>query len=170
MNFIVIEGIDGCGKTFLCKKLAKENDWVYIKTPPKSISSKIKCKTELEELNRYKKGLLFNAKIIEKKLAKGKTIICDRYYGTYLVDCARLGEKLDFDLEKVLPKPTKIIHLIASWETIVKRLKKRRIRSELENDLISDKRAYERLVGEFRKLGYEERKNESLDQIINLVN
>ncbi len=159
MALIVFEGVDGSGKTFLAKKFAKENNWVYIKTPPKFLSVKLKCKTELDELNRYKKGLLINAKIIQKKLSKGKTIVCDRYYGSYLTDCIRLGIKPEERIEKILPKPIQTILLIASWETILKRLKKRRVRSIFENKLIADKKVYDLAVREFKKLGYEEWEN-----------
>jgi thymidylate kinase len=158
MTLIVFEGMDGSGKTFLCKKLAKEKGWVYLKTPPKS-PSKIKCKNELEELERYKKGLLLNSKIIQKKLALGKTVVCDRYYGTYIVDCALLGVKPTLNAKEIIA-PTKVIHLVASWETIVKRLKQKKKLSELEERIMLDKKVYEKVLGEFRELGYEEKGNE----------
>ena len=155
MDLLVFEGIDGCGKTFLCKKLAKQNNWVYLKTPP----SKGKCRTEEEELSRYEKGLLLNAKTIKEELSKGKTVICDRYFGTYLVDCALLGVKPKLS-GKELPLPTKTIHLVASWKTIKKRLKKKRNLSSLEKKLINDEKVYNLVLSEFRKLGYEEMENE----------
>lgn len=158
VELIVYEGIDGVGKTYMCKKLAKKNNWVYVKTPSRAMY-KIKCKGEMELLARYGTALLLNANKIQKLLISGKTVICDRYYGTYLVDCALLGVSSDRLFDIVLPKPTKVIHLVADWEVVIERLKKKKILSEFEKKIISDKKAYEKVVKEFKKLGYEEQTN-----------
>jgi len=148
MSFIVYEGADGVGKTFTCKKLSKKNKWFYLKTPP----FKKKCKNPKEELDNYIVGLLLNSFTIREKLAQGKTVICDRYYSTYLVDCALLGEKPLPWLKEYLPVPDKEVLLTAPWEVVVKRLKRKRKRSDLENEIIKDEKVYRKVEKKFRKV------------------
>ncbi len=149
-KLIVVEGADGVGKTYLCKKLAKEKGWFYLKCPPK-VLSKIKCKTSGEELLRYFDGLMINSITIQKKLSLGKTVICDRYYITFLVDLSLAGVKVNTSaLLKYLPKPNKTILLEEKYEIVVERLKKKKNRSELEEEIIKDKRVYDKVVKLFR--------------------
>jgi len=151
-RLIVVEGADGVGKTFLCKKLAKKNNWFYLKTPPTSLL-RIKCKNPREELFRYLAGLILNAITIRKKFNLGKTVICDRYYLTLLVDLSLLKIKLDTSaLENILPKPNKIILLKGDYETIASRLKRKKKKSELENKIIKDKQTYLIIVKLFTKM------------------
>lgn len=151
-KLIVVEGADGVGKTYLCKKLAKEKGWYYLKTPPKELS-KIKCKNSIEELTRYLDGLMLNSITIRKKLSQRKTIICDRYYITFLVDLELAGIKLDVSsFVSLLPKPDKVILLEEKYETVVERLKRKKCISPLEEEIISNEKVYTRIVHLFRKL------------------
>ncbi|VVB75351.1 Thymidylate kinase [uncultured archaeon] len=150
-RLIVVEGADGVGKTFLCKKLAKQNNWFYIKTPPTCLL-KTKCKNPREELFRYLEGLMLNAIVIRKRLNRGETVICDRYYLTLLVDLSLLRIKLDTSaLENFLPKPNKIILLEEDYETVALRLKRKKKKSKLENKIIKDKQTYVNVVKLFTK-------------------
>ena len=151
-KLIVVEGADGVGKTYLCKKLAKEKGWFYLKTPPKMLS-KIKCKNPKEELLRYLDGLILNSVTIQKKLSSGKTVICDRYYITFLVDLKLEG--INLDVSKILtflPKPNQTILLEEKYSVVVERLKQKKNKSKLEKEIISDKKVYDNVVNLFREM------------------
>jgi thymidylate kinase len=151
-KLIVVEGADGVGKTYLCKKLAKEKGWFYLKTPPK-VLSKIKCKTPEEELIRYLDGVILNSITIQKKLSSKKTVICDRYYITFLVDLKLARINLDVSkLLTFLPKPNQTILLEEKYGVVVERLKQKKNKSKLEKEIIDDKKMYDKVVKLFREM------------------
>ena len=97
--FIVLEGIDGCGKTTIANLIAKHLDKVVITKEPtlqtsagKKIHAILQHKqpapSSLQMQKLYISDRVAHTKKIEAALAKGKTVICQRYalstfaYGT----------------------------------------------------------------------------------------
>ena len=86
--FIVFEGIDGSGKSSVCKRLAKEFDNVVVTAEP--TESKIGMLIRTMDISRETEALLFVADRadhtvqIKKWVDEGKIVICDRYYASTL--------------------------------------------------------------------------------------
>jgi thymidylate kinase len=86
--FIVFEGIDGSGKSSVCKRLAKELENVVITAEP--TDSKIGMLIRTMDVSRETEALLFVADRadhtvqIKKWVDDGKIVICDRYYASTL--------------------------------------------------------------------------------------
>jgi len=86
--FIVFEGIDGSGKSSVCKRLAKELDNVVVTAEP--TESKIGMLIRTMDVSRETEALLFVADRadhttqIKKWMEEGKIVICDRYYASTL--------------------------------------------------------------------------------------
>ncbi|MFW6121242.1 MAG: dTMP kinase [Petrotogales bacterium] len=116
--FIVIEGIDGTGKTTVSKILHnKINNSILTKTPNNSqIRDILFSNNDLPNQADYH---LFMAdmydvdyNIVRPNLSDGNTVICDRwYYSTHIYQLGELRENTDFtepDILVVLDIPIKI--------------------------------------------------------------
>ena len=96
-KFIVIEGLDGCGKSTQIQRLAenlrKRGEKVYITAEPTEFETGgylRRILAESQEKNMYLQAALFLADRLEhvthpefgiqKYLNEGYTVICDRYY------------------------------------------------------------------------------------------
>lgn len=85
---IVLEGIDGSGKSTVGKLLAEINKGIYYPTPPKSFQSKKEqidmFASNKEHYNFYLKAIKFASEEI-KLLNQNQLIIIDRYWLTTYV-------------------------------------------------------------------------------------
>ena len=87
-GFVVLEGIDGCGKSSVSKLLAKRlgSKAVLTREPTDSWLGQAVRKGDAKKVSPYTDALLFMAdraqhtSEIRKLLAKGRTVVCDRYY------------------------------------------------------------------------------------------
>lgn len=87
-RFIVIEGIDGCGKSSVAARIAESmgDKTVLTREPTDSWIGKAVRKGEQGEVSPYLDTLLFMADRaqhtleIAKHMEEGRTVICDRYY------------------------------------------------------------------------------------------
>ncbi len=87
-RFIVIEGIDGCGKSSVAAKVAESlgDDAVLTREPTDSWIGKAVREGEKGEASPYLDALLFMADRaqhtleVAKLIEDGKTVVCDRYY------------------------------------------------------------------------------------------
>lgn len=87
-RFIVIEGIDGCGKSSVAARIAESmgDKTVLTREPTDSWIGKAVRKGERGEVSPYLDTLLFMADRaqhtleIAKHMEEGRTVICDRYY------------------------------------------------------------------------------------------
>ena len=86
--FIVFEGIDGSGKSSVCKRLAKEFDNAVVTAEP--TDSEIGMLIRTMDVSRETEALLFVAdradhtQRIRKWVDEGRIVICDRYYASTL--------------------------------------------------------------------------------------
>ncbi len=103
-TFIVIEGIDGSGKTTLAKRLAGSRDVWLTAEPTKGKLGSMLRSGELGEIPPAAEALLFAADRavhtaeIDSELEKGRWVICDRYAGsTVAYQSASMGDSADWD-------------------------------------------------------------------------
>lgn len=90
--FIVLEGIDGCGKSTIAKLLAKKLNVWSTKEPTPGLQKRIEAaRSKLSVLDMQKLYIadrIAHTNKIKAALVKGKTVICQRYalstfaYGT----------------------------------------------------------------------------------------
>ena len=86
--FVVLEGIDGCGKSTAAKMLVRRlgKPAVLTREPTDSWIGRAVKKQETPEISPYRDALLFMADRaqhtieISKLLARGKLVVSDRYY------------------------------------------------------------------------------------------
>jgi len=106
--FVVIEGIDGSGKTTVAKKLAEEfsklGRKVYVTYEPTDTKYGMVVKECVDFGDPFMITLAFaldralHTHEIRKKISEGYDVICDRYfYSTLAYEGAMLSEKMDLD-------------------------------------------------------------------------
>ncbi|AGI47157.1 thymidylate kinase [Thermoplasmatales archaeon BRNA1] len=104
-RFIVLEGIDGSGKTTLAKRLAADagDAWVTFEPTDGKIGSALRS-GEYGDIPPAAEALLFAADRsihtaeIAKALDGGRWVICDRYMGsTVAYQSASMGDSADWD-------------------------------------------------------------------------
>ena len=103
-KFIVLEGVDGSGKTTLAKRLAQGRDAWLTAEPTKGVLGAMLRSGELGDIPPAAEALLFAADRavhtaeIEAELEKGRWVICDRYAGsTVAYQSASMGDAADWD-------------------------------------------------------------------------
>lgn len=153
----VIEGVDSCGKTTICKELSKRNKWIYISTPSgifkKHIRQIERLKDNYLSFIYFLSSVFHTSYLIRKEIEKKNIIICDRYYPTLKAYSKAINMFQDFINLKKLPiiKPTKIIHLYVDYQKIKERLEHKKNCSLDELLIIKNKKFYNDLVREYRK-------------------
>lgn len=109
-RFIIIEGRDGIGKTFLINNLSKrlesQNiDFISVREPGGTpIGEALReCTKKYDDIGKLAQVQLFNASriilfkdVIEKALMEGKTVICDRNFLSTIVYEEVLGDEVKF--------------------------------------------------------------------------
>jgi len=158
--FIVFEGVEGCGKSYQCKKLynnLKKNkaDVILTREPGGTRSSELIRNLILkdyfnkkikEKFDKYTDTLLYLAarnEHIKNKIKPGsykkKIIICDRFTDSTIAYQVH-GKKVDQNFitnihKKILDgiKPNLVFILKVSIDTAKKRLKKRKTKNRYDN-------------------------------------
>ena len=158
--FIVFEGVEGCGKSYQCKKLynnLKKNkaDVILTREPGGTRSSELIRNLILkdyfnkkikEKFDKYTDTLLYLAarnehikNKIKPALNKKKIIICDRFTDSTIAYQV-YGKKVDLNFitnihKKILDgiKPNLVFILKVSSDSAKKRLKKRKIKNRYDN-------------------------------------
>ncbi|MEK6860678.1 MAG: dTMP kinase [Nanoarchaeota archaeon] len=131
-KFIVLEGLDGSGKTTIAKRLAEVAGATYFRTPGddfKPVRSYVDNGTPPETKLFYYLSTVFDAskKIDEER--KNRPVVCDRYiWSSFVPHSTFYGEDLDF-LERLfshftdrLVKPDHTIFLDVSAQEQLARL------------------------------------------------
>tara|TARA_B100000902_G_scaffold388667_1_gene434661 strand:- start:1459 stop:2103 length:645 start_codon:yes stop_codon:yes gene_type:complete len=158
--FIVFEGVEGCGKSYQCKKLfqklkKKRIDVLLTREPGGTKSSELIRnlilkdyfnKSTKDKFDKYTDTLLYlaarNEHIINKinpALNKKKIVICDRFTDSTLAYQV-YGKKVDINFinnihKKILGKlkPNLVFVLKVSKKSSKERLKKRRTKNRYDN-------------------------------------
>ncbi|MDB9485730.1 hypothetical protein PN492_04075 [Dolichospermum circinale CS-537/01] len=104
-SFIVIEGLDGSGKSTISELLVQSIDnSILYKTPPheyKTIREYVdNSGNKYSELYYYLSGVFYASTQIQKFLKEGKTVVCDRYYYTTFTAYSYLLESTFIDFWK----------------------------------------------------------------------
>ncbi len=101
-GFVVVEGIDGCGKSSVTKALARMlgDRAVLTREPTNSWIGRAVRKGTDQKISPYTDALLFMAdrsihtQDIDRKVSKGKLVISDRYYHSTIAYQAAFLEKV----------------------------------------------------------------------------
>ncbi len=101
-GFVVVEGIDGCGKSSVTKALARRlgDRAVLTREPTNSWIGRAVRKGTDQKISPYTDALLFMAdrsihtQDIDRKVSKGKLVISDRYYHSTIAYQAAFLEKV----------------------------------------------------------------------------
>jgi dTMP kinase len=142
--FIVIEGMDGVGKTTITKLLAKSLNAITYKIPPLELNS---IRDTIDNSNKYAKffyylsATYYTSWNIQLSIKAGKSVVCDRYYQTTLsayddevVNLVKREQIID-----KLYKPDFCFLLTVSEEERIKRLNSRGYLSNDDIESIDNK-------------------------------
>jgi thymidylate kinase len=173
-RILVVEGVDGCGKTTACRALSRRNGWKYARTPVGVFKEHI---NDIERLgdhalaySYFVSALLNTSYLIKKDVDALRTVICDRYLQTLSVYFEAIGYRQEFIDTNKLPilRADITVHLYVDYERILERLGKKRALSVDETRLRSDRGFYERLVAGYRReCGIEvDATDLSIDQVV----
>ncbi len=123
--FIVLEGIDCCGKSTVASLLAKQTNSVLYKTPPKNI---VKERDEIDasaspidHYRFYLKGIKTASREIWNLIASGRNVICDRYWLTTHVYHTVMGVSVDINDFSSITLPNLTVLLLVSTNVQTKR-------------------------------------------------
>lgn len=147
--YIIIEGIDGCGKTTLIKNLEErlqgtETPYVITGEPTRgNYGSRIRQQAKARTLTPEDEVFLFTAdreqhveNFLTPQLKKEQIILQDR---SYLTTAAYQSHFENYSIDKILkinefaPKPDLVIYLNISVETALKRIQTRQISESFED-------------------------------------
>jgi len=104
--FIVLEGLDGAGKSEVSKLLASSIDACIYRTPPaeykqiRSLVDSAGCKRA--QFHYYISGVFYASAKIKELVSQGHSVICDRYYYSTLSYFSDLPESKSIDTSNFL--------------------------------------------------------------------
>ena len=124
--FVVLEGIDGVGKSTVTRIVAETLGFVPYATPPKEYMER-RREIDLngspqEKFNFFRDGVLVAATEIRQLISEGKSVICDRYWMTTYVYHKVIGVQVTEEGFANLLQPDLTILLTASPEHQLQRL------------------------------------------------
>lgn len=124
--FIVLEGIDGVGKSTVTHLVAAALNFVPYATPPKEYMER-RREIDLngspqQKFNFFRDGVVVAAMEIGQLLSAGKSVICDRYWMTTYVYHKVIGVQVTEEDFASLLQPDLTVLLTASPEHQLQRL------------------------------------------------
>lgn len=157
--FIVLEGLDGCGKSTVARLLAERLDARLLKTPPFELDDIRGRIDDLLQGSRLGRPLFYAAMTawvadqVRRNLDEGRNTVCDRYYISTLAYAVARGDVLPpSEVHRHLLPPTVTFFLDARAE--VRRHRMNRRRRLLREDGLSTEPIFEaRLRDAFRVHG-----------------
>lgn len=124
--FVVLEGIDGVGKSTVTRLVAELLGFVAYATPPKGYMER-RREIDLngspeQKFNFFREGVVVASEEIKNLLGDGKSVICDRYWMTTYVYHKVIGVTVtEEDFASIL-QPDLTVLLTASPEHQLQRL------------------------------------------------
>ncbi len=154
-KFIVLEGIDGAGKTTVSKSLARKIGAKFICTPPPGFSATRRIIDANAKITSrflfYLSSVVYTSELIEEWIKKNH-VICDRYFISTIAYHNALGLKLSFDLNKMhLFKPDATFFLELRDENERQRRLKERKKYTNTDALLEDEKIRNKLITEYQK-------------------
>jgi len=154
-KLIVVEGIDGTGKTTVAHRLARAIGGKYIRTPPPPFDSARQYVDKQGSLDTrflfYLCSVSYASDVIRRELTR-RDVVCDRYLGSTIAYHRALGLRLDWNMEELtLVAPDYAFLLEVSDESErMKRIRRRR-RITAGDRLLEDEQLRKRMVSEFER-------------------
>jgi dTMP kinase len=124
--FVVLEGIDGVGKSTVTRLVAEMLGFVPYATPPKEYMER-RREIDLngspqQKFNFFRDGVIVAADEIKQLILEGKSVVCDRYWMTTYVYHKVIGVQVaEHDFINLL-QPNLTVLLTASPEHQLQRL------------------------------------------------
>lgn len=124
--FIVLEGVDGVGKSTVTRLVSEILDFVAYATPPKEYMER-RREIDLngspqQKFKFFRDGVIVAATEIRQLLSTGKSVICDRYWMTTYVYHKVIGVQVSEDDFAYLLQPDLTVLLTVSPEYQLQRL------------------------------------------------
>jgi dTMP kinase len=142
-SFITVDGVDGVGKTTICKTIAEATGAYYFKSPSSPFNDMRATVDKIADpLTRYffyRAATQHDSRVIRELLAQGKSVICDRYiYSTYAYHMAMDKQLANiFEMTGLLTPDFRFL-LTASaevrWQRIAERFTDQSYDKHLERD------------------------------------
>jgi len=155
--FIVLEGIDGVGKTTVARLLADQLDAEYVSTPTNPFSQIRLSIENMREINvrfhYYLCAVICSAPAIRKLLVQ-KPVVCDRYIASTIAYHRAMEVEMNhIDLQNLpIVAPSHAFLLVANDETRKKRIADREVPSAHDYVLERDHSLLKRVELEFYRL------------------
>ncbi len=152
--FIVIEGMDGSGKTTIAHKLSQQIHAKFFHTPPPGFTS---FRHHIDDTAEIKSRFLFylcsvayaSAAITE--ILNNRSVVCDRYIVSTVAYHRALGIDLNWNFDELkLAKPNHTFFLHVDDQVRRRRLAQRKKTSDSDR-LLEDAVFSGKLLAEFRK-------------------
>lgn len=158
-KFIVVEGVDGSGKSTICNWISQNYDYKKYKSignPFANVKNHFSPdKVTIQERFSFLCGeAINNSFIIKENTIKNQHIIFDRYYYSTIVYCESLepGITDEFDyLFNKLPKPDLVLFVDVNYKTMMNRLSNRDEITFIEQKF-SEQDKFEILKRNYRKI------------------
>ncbi len=139
--FIVIEGIDGCGKSTLVNLLASKLKFHLLKSPPDELSD-VRGLFDMDDV-AHKLFYAAANKIVSGKVGKfmavGDSVICDRYWLSTKVYSSVRKDDIAIDaIEQHLVRPDFTIYLYLDEAIRKERMNRRGALNEIDQRSVND--------------------------------
>lgn len=138
--FIVVEGVDGVGKTSVSKELVRILNAQYYKSPaPSLLDAKKVVDSSFDPISRYYfyRSIVQNDSMrISELLKRGHTVVCDRYTQSLYAYHVALDHRIEklYEISDLLMPDFEIL-LVASTEVRRNRIRQREQAADLSTKM-----------------------------------